>query len=381
MRIIKSASGSSAWRGLDYYKNKKVVNYKKINENEYEGEVLGSGNKKYKILLNIEHPRNSKCNCPHASSKKIVCKHMVALYFMIFPKEAKKFEDDAEKAMKYLIEHTFGEFSVESIKVIGAGLDSVAYLVNDEYIFKKSKHKEAAENMKKEISVLRYLEGKLPLEIPRIEFYDADVNICGYKEIKGTILTPEMYSSMNNEEQKQLAKDIANFLIQLHALPLPEIDDLELDVIEDYKNDYEALKSMIYDKIPSQSKEYLDKLFSRILTDEKITKYSVALCHNDLSCNHIIMRNKKVIGIIDFGDVAITDRDKDFVYLLEDSDEEIGREFGLKVLNYYNHPNKEIAILKADLNDEYYPIEEILGGTSKELELMYNEGLSKIRNI
>ena len=108
--------------------------------------------------------------------------------------------------------------------------------------------------MKKEISVLRYLEGKLPLEIPRIEFYDADVNICGYKEIKGTILTPEMYSSMNNEEQKQLAKDIANFLIQLHALPLPEIDDLELDVIEDYKNDYEALKSMIYDKIPSQSK-------------------------------------------------------------------------------------------------------------------------------
>ena len=68
-------------------------------------------------------------------------------------------------------------------------------------------------------------------------------------------------------------------------------------------------------------------------------------------------------------------------FVIEDSDEEIGREFGLKVLNYYNHPNKEIAILKADLNDEYYPIEEILGGTSKELELMYNEGLSKIRNI
>ncbi len=99
MGIIKSASGSSAWRGLDYYKNKKVVNYKKINENEYEGEVLGSGNKKYKILLNIEHPRSSKCNCPHASGKKIVCKHMVALYFTIFPKEAKKFEEDAEKAM------------------------------------------------------------------------------------------------------------------------------------------------------------------------------------------------------------------------------------------------------------------------------------------
>lgn len=40
------------------------------------------------------------------------------------------------KAMKYLIEHYFEDFKVESIKVIGSGYDSVAYLVNGEYIFK-----------------------------------------------------------------------------------------------------------------------------------------------------------------------------------------------------------------------------------------------------
>ena len=93
------------------------------------------------------------------------------------------------------------------------------------------------------------------------------------------------------------------------------------------------------------------------------------------------MQNNKVAGIIDFGDVAITDRDKDFIYLLENSSEELGRNFGLKVLNYYNHPNKENAVLKSDLNDEYYPIEQILGGKSKELQEMYNEGLEKIRGI
>ena len=69
-----------------------------------------------------------------------------------------------------------------------------------------------------------------------------------------------------------------------------------------------------------------------------------------------------------------------FVYLLEDSSEEIGREFGLKVLGYYNHPNKDIAILKADLNKEYYPIEQILGGESKGLEDLYNRGLNTIKN-
>ncbi|MBP3635416.1 MAG: aminoglycoside phosphotransferase family protein [Bacilli bacterium] len=284
-------------------------------------------------------------------------------------------------SVKHIIEDTFKTIAVNNIKRLGEGLDSVAFLVNDEYIFKKSKHKEASENMKKEISVLRFLEGKLPLEIPKIDFYDEDASICGYKEIKGTILTPEIYSLMSIEEQEQLAKDIANFLITLHSLPLPKIKDLELDVIDDYRSDYETLKSMIYDKIPNESIEYLDELFSRILNDERITKYTRVLCHNDLSCNHIVIRNNRVIGIIDFGDVAITDRDKDFVYLLEQSDEEIGRNFGLKVLDYYNHPNKDIAILKANLNDEYYPIEEILGGTAKELEEMYNEGLSKIRSM
>ena len=35
MSIISSASGSSCWRGLDYYKNKQITNIKKINDFEY----------------------------------------------------------------------------------------------------------------------------------------------------------------------------------------------------------------------------------------------------------------------------------------------------------------------------------------------------------
>ena len=35
MGIISLASGSSCWRGLDYYKEKRVVELNKINENEY----------------------------------------------------------------------------------------------------------------------------------------------------------------------------------------------------------------------------------------------------------------------------------------------------------------------------------------------------------
>ena len=282
--------------------------------------------------------------------------------------------------MKEIIESEFSVM-VHDIFVLGQGLDSSAYLVNHEYIFKQSKHHEARLNLKKEIQVLNYLKGKVTLQIPDIEYYSEEYGVCGYREIRGEKLTPTIYKNMSDDEKDKLVQDIALFLREMHSLPLPDIDELEMNFMNDYKSDYKILREIIYDKIPDSSKKYIDDLYKRILNDERISKYVKAICHNDLSCNHIMLHNNKVIGIIDFGDAAITDRDKDFIYLLEDSSEEIGREFGLRVLEYYNHPNKDIAILKANLNDEYYPIEQILGGQAKELENMYTAGLNKIINI
>lgn len=281
--------------------------------------------------------------------------------------------------IKEIIESEFG-LTVRNIIVLGQGLDSTAYLVNNEYIFKQSKHDDARNNLKKEIQVLNYIKGKVTLQIPDIEYYSEKYSICGYKDIKGDNLTPDIYKNMSDDEKDKLAQDIALFLREMHSVPLPDIDGLECNVTEDYKSDRDALREMIYDKIPDSSKEYLNNLYKRILDDERISHYVKALCHNDLSCKHMIIQNNNVVGIIDFGDAAVTDRDKDFVYLLENSIQEVGREFGSKVLKYYDHPNKDTAILKADLNDEYYPIEQVLGGQAMGLDDMYNKGLNKIIN-
>ena len=64
--------------------------------------------------------------------------------------------------IKEIIESEFG-LIVHDIFVLGQGLDSIAYLVNHEYIFKQSKHDEAKINLKKEIQVLYYLKGKVTL--------------------------------------------------------------------------------------------------------------------------------------------------------------------------------------------------------------------------
>lgn len=95
MGIISLASGNSCWRGLDYYKDKKVLKLNKINENEYSSIVKGTNN--YNVHLDIEHPRNSSCDCPLAKGKRTICKHIVATYFTAMPKEAINFEEEQNR--------------------------------------------------------------------------------------------------------------------------------------------------------------------------------------------------------------------------------------------------------------------------------------------
>lgn len=95
MGIISSASGASCWRGLDYYKNKKIKNLKKINDYEFTSTAIGTNN--YDIYLDVSHPKRSTCTCPLATGKRIVCKHIVATFFTAFPEEAKDFEEEQER--------------------------------------------------------------------------------------------------------------------------------------------------------------------------------------------------------------------------------------------------------------------------------------------
>ena len=108
MSIITLASSTSVYRGYEYYQDKRVINLKKLSETEYSAAVKGSKDKEYDVFIDIEHPRKSHCNCPHANGRRVICKHMVALYFAVFPEEAKKYIDDMH-AFEEELEREFEE--------------------------------------------------------------------------------------------------------------------------------------------------------------------------------------------------------------------------------------------------------------------------------
>lgn len=100
MGLIEVASGESIWRGMDYYENHKVISWNQSGNAAYDGEVSGSEGEIYHVHIDMEHPRRSVCNCAFAAGRRVVCKHMIALYFTAKPEAAKGFLKQVDEWQK-----------------------------------------------------------------------------------------------------------------------------------------------------------------------------------------------------------------------------------------------------------------------------------------
>ena len=83
---------------------------------------------------------------------------------------------------------------IDSIEPIGEGYDSKAYIVNNKYVFKIKFSTNKKKGYEKEKAIYDFLNKKLNsnIKIPNIEYsyISEELSILGYKEIKGTFLTP-----------------------------------------------------------------------------------------------------------------------------------------------------------------------------------------------
>ena len=98
MKFLELSSNRSFWRGIDYHHENRVIEWKQIDNIHYSGKVKGSDNNVYDVTIDISRPRRSKCNCPFAQGRYVVCKHMVALYLAIFPEKEQEWMDYIERA-------------------------------------------------------------------------------------------------------------------------------------------------------------------------------------------------------------------------------------------------------------------------------------------
>ena len=97
MGILECASEASVWRGYHYYKERRVVYMEEIRAHVYAAAVQGTQNEPYALELDLDHPEESTCSCPYAMNMQVVCKHIVATYFAVFPEAAEALERAADE--------------------------------------------------------------------------------------------------------------------------------------------------------------------------------------------------------------------------------------------------------------------------------------------
>ena len=271
--------------------------------------------------------------------------------------------------LKNEIEETFG-FVVEKIKHLGDGVDSNAYLVNDHYVFKFG----ISENSKRDYEVQKifsdfYRENSInDIETPNIEFYcnNDKLKIVGYKVIDGTFVSRSLYNSMNEAEQNSFCKDVASFLRTLHNLSANEIGLDSIDMKEKMLNEVRLIKETLYDSLDQNEKRYIDQFKTRIINSD-VFSGKRCICHVDFNPDLIIIdQNHKFKGVIDWGEAAITCEYAEFPYLLSDGEDELGREVGLKILEYFGDIDINKAIEYSNIHRMEYPITELIYGIKNE---------------
>ncbi len=204
--------------------------------------------------------------------------------------------------MKYTIEDVKrivkNKLKIKSVEFLGAGNHCEAFCINNNLVIKLPKHKKASDCLQVEMNILEGLQNKLNLGIPNVTFkgkFKTGKEEFVYsvsKKLNGKKLSREEFLKLSKSNKEKCANIIAKFLFDLH-------------------NQKQIL--------PIKRKDFV-------------------LLHGDFSLNHVLFNeNNLPCGILDFGDARVGKPMSDFIYLLDDEDdEEFGKDFGLQVLEKYN---------------------------------------------
>jgi aminoglycoside 2''-phosphotransferase len=284
------------------------------------------------------------------------------------------------------IEANFPQFKVWQLSKLGEGWDYQAYRVNNDYVFRFPKSKEIAENLAKEICLLPKIQSKVKLKIPNFEFVgfnsETDSIFVGYREIKGTCLTKQVFEILSTDTQERVIAQIAEFLNNLHTIALKDLQNCQLKTIDfkrDYEQDFQILSGSILSQLSSREQRLIIQAFRNYLDDRTNFDYIPCLLHNDLSSDHILfdLGRDRLNGIIDFGDIAIGDPDYDLMYLLDD----LGNQFIERLFNYYYHSDRDRLRQKLNFFQLADAVQLTIAGINDRDIQKKTEGLEAIESL
>ncbi len=221
---------------------------------------------------------------------------------------------------------------IQALPHAGWGGDSDAVLVDDTLVFRFPRGPEVARALAVEVCLLPELAPRAALPIPRFTHVARDPAtdaplFVGYPRIPGEPLTPARFAAVADDPAavERLAAGLGAFLTGLHRFPLDRaracgVPEPAATVREGVAARCDAVRTGVYQVLAADERAAVDRIFAAWLTGPRHFAWPPALCHGDLSSDHVLVAGRGergIAGVIDFGDLTIGDRTGDFVWRFE----------------------------------------------------------------
>jgi aminoglycoside 2''-phosphotransferase len=216
----------------------------------------------------------------------------------------------------------FPHLAPVSVSHLGEGCDSIAVLVNDEWVFRFPKTVDVERQLAMEARLLPLLADRLPLPVPRFHYHGLPDehfprHFVGYPKITGR---PALGVEPGVVGSDEIAR-VGQFLAALHSIDLgvarqcgvpldnlhESLDEVRIDALEGLEHAANA-----------DPRAPLGRWRTFIATVPPVVSIeTLVLAHNDLAAEHILIdpEDGRLTGVIDWSDAAITGPEVDFAGL------------------------------------------------------------------
>lgn len=218
------------------------------------------------------------------------------------------------------------------LRLLGAGLDSVALQVDSDvgsHVLRLPQGSHGAEGIAREAGLLPALAADLPVPVPQFLFTAPNPlgpgEFCVYPLVPGLSLDEQEWVR-RGLLRPDTARTIAELIERIHAFPVERARSFGIEVTDlraEFDEVLNDVRAEVLPLLPPDDAAALLRMWRRYLDRDANFDFEPTLIHADLSLDHLLVDGERISGLIDFGDIEISDPDYDLCYLYP----EAGRDF------------------------------------------------------
>jgi aminoglycoside phosphotransferase (APT) family kinase protein len=188
-----------------------------------------------------------------------------------------------------------------SLVVVDDGFDFKVVLVDERWVVRIPRRAQVVEALQRETALLKELAPALPVAVPRFELVSTEPPFVVYPLIEGRPLVEDD------------PEGIRAFLDALHGIQTGLLPAATW--VEDYRAQCVEFEHLAFPFLSSDEQHRARTLFAEV---ETLVGFEPCVIHGDLGAEHLLVRDGRLVGVIDWGDARMGDPALDYSWLLND---------------------------------------------------------------